>query len=329
MREIRFIKENVEKWEKVENSMKEKSHLSADELGDLYIDLIDDLSYSKTFYPKSRTNDYLNGLTTRVHNQIYKNKKERGRRLKRFFKYEVPLACWENRKNMLLSLIVFSISFVIGSFSQYSDNDFVRKILGDAYVDQTIENIENDNPMGVYQSDYESFMFVGIAQNNIKVAFIAFVGGITANVYTLFLLFFNGIMLGSFQTFFIQQSLGWQSFSTVFIHGALEISAIILAGGAGLSIGNALLFPGTYTRRAALLKAGKSALKVIVGLVPIFLVAAFLESFVTRHYQQMDDIIRAAVVFISFAYIVWYFFVYPSHLVKTGIATQVEREEEA
>ena len=82
-------------------------------------------------------------------------------------------------------------------------------------------------------------------------------------------------MLGSFQYFFFSKGLGFQSVLVIWIHGTLEISAIVLAGAAGLILGNSFLFPKTYTRMASIQKGAKDGLKIVIGLIPIFIVAAF------------------------------------------------------
>src|SRR5690606_15344093 len=97
-----------------------------------------------------------------------------------------------------------------------------------------------------------------------------------------YFLFYNGVMLGSFQYFFHQRGLLMESALTIWIHGTLEITAIVIAGGAGIVMGNSILFPGTYSRTESLMRGARRGVKIVLGMIPIFLVAAFLESFVTR-----------------------------------------------
>ena len=121
-------------------------------------------------------------------------------------------------------------------------------------------------------------------------------------------------MVGAFVTMFAQKGLTQVALLSIFLHGALELSAIIIAGGAGITIGNSILFPGTYTRSQSLTMAGKRALKIAVGLVPIFITAAIFESFVTRHYQEMPVGLSLAVIILSFTFIIWYFIILPLQL---------------
>jgi len=99
----------------------------------------------------------------------------------------------------------------------------------------------------------------------------------------------------------------------VYIHGTLEISAIVVAGAAGFVMGNGLLFPGSYSRLTAFRQSAKKGLKIVVGLVPVFVGAALLEGFVTR-YTQMPIALSLSIIGASLAAVVGYFVVYPALL---------------
>ena len=157
-------------------------------------------------------------------------------------------------------------------------------------------------------------MFSMIALNNIMVSFLTFIGlfqggGVVLPAFSFgsaYHLFNNGVMVGSFQYFFFEQGVFWESVRTIWIHGTLEISAIIIAGGAGLAMGNSLLFPGTYPRLVSFRRGAIRGLKIVIGLVPIFITAALLEGFVTR-YTEMPVALSVLIIFGSLAFILWYF----------------------
>jgi len=153
-------------------------------------------------------------------------------------------------------------------------------------------------------------MFVTITLNNIKVSFIAFVLGIFTVFGTSLLLVHNGIMLGCFFTLFYQNNVIDKALKVVWIHGTLEISAIIIAGCAGYMLGSSYIFPGTHTRLHALKTAGKDGLKIIFSLIPVFVAAGFLESFVTR-YTEMHLALSLGIIGVSLAFIVFYFIFLP------------------
>lgn len=317
MREVRFLKLNSERWKQFEQELNAKSS-NPDELADLYIQLTDDLSYARTYYPESKTVNYLNGLTTSVHQKIYKNKREKGSRFGKFWKYELPLAAYIGRKQILYSFLIFVLSVLIGTLSQWKDPGFARVILGDGYVNMTMENIKNGDPMGVYKSGNEAYMFIAIAYNNIKVMTLTFTAGIFLSLFTSWLLFNNGIMLGVFQYFFAERGLFFTSALTIWIHGTLEISAIIISGGAGLMLGNSILFPGTFSRMDSLRRTAIHATKIMLGLLPIIVLAAFLESFVTRH-TEMPIFLSLFIILSSLVFIIFYFFIYPQMLIRKNI----------
>ncbi len=318
MRESAFVKANISKWEEFESLIAANAKKDPDQLADLFIQLTDDLSYAKTHYPKSDITIYLNNLSTKVHQYIYRNKKERKNRFVEFWRYELPLIFWEHRKEFRVSLLVFLGACVVGAFSAAYDNDFVRLILGDGYVNMTLSNIDNGVPLGVYGKMAQTDMFVLITINNIKVSFFAFALGIIASLGTAFALFQNGVMLGSFQYFFFSKGLLLTSVLTIWIHGTIEIISIIMAGGAGLIMGNSMLFPGTYSRMESLRRGALTGAKVVLGLVPMFILAGFLESYVTRLFD-MPNAIKATIILGSLAFMIYYIILYPRKLFKNGI----------
>ncbi len=317
MNESAFIKSQLEKWEKFEQTLQSPQGQNPDELAALYVQMTDDLAYARTYFPAGEITIYLNNLTQRIHSKIYKNKREKGSRFVRFWKYEVPEIAFRHRKQLLYSFLIFSLSMAIGAVSAANDENFVRLIMGDSYVNMTESNIENEDPMAVYKKMHQSDMFAYITVNNIRVFLMAFAAGILFSFGTGFLLFYNGVMLGSFQYFFHAKGLFLTSFLTIWIHGTLEISAIIIAGAAGLIMGNSFLFPKTHSRWVSLQKGAKDGVKLVIGLVPIFIVAGFLESFVTR-LTEMPTILKVSIIGISAFFILWYFVIYPMKIYKNG-----------
>ena len=311
MREALFLKQNAEKWKAYQEGV--KKHLSADELAKQFVELTDDLSYAKTFYPKSNTTQFLNGLAAQFHQKIYKNKKEKRGRIWWFWQFELPLLFKQYQRQFLYAFLFFTIFSLVGVLSAKYDDTFIRLILGDSYVNMTIDNIERGDPFGVYKHTNQLPMFFGIAINNIRVSFIAYILGITCSVGTIWMLISNGLMLGSFQYFFVTKGLGTKFILVVFVHGTLELWSIIIASAAGLIMGNSILFPGTYTRTQSLVRGGKDGLKIVMGLIPMFLTAAFFESFVTR-YSDMPIWLSISILLASVAFIIWYFIIYPNLL---------------
>ncbi|OMP32783.1 stage II sporulation protein M [Mangrovimonas sp. DI 80] len=320
MREAAFAKQNKNKWLQFENILSNKTTVNPNELSDLYIEITDHLSYAKTFYPNSNTERYLNQLASKAHLTIYTTKKESKNRLISFFKTEFPTQFYHHQRELLIAFLVFALFGSVGAYSAAHEGDFVRAIMGDGYVNMTLENIENNDPMAVYKKTGEVNMFLGITINNIKVALMAFVYGILFGVGSLFVMMQNGIMLGSFQYFFYEKGLLWESARTIWIHGTFEISVIIIAGCAGLVVGNGILFPGTYTRLESFKRGIVNGLKILLSTIPFFVVAGFLEGFVTRH-TEMPDWLAIFIIGSSLFCIVFYYILYPIQLHRKSTKT--------
>lgn len=313
MREGKFIDRHIARWK----TYLEDSN-DPDEQAGRFIHLVDDLSYAKTFYPESKTTSFINGLAARQFQFIYQHKKQDYSRLYTFWKYELPCLFGRYHRIYVFTLLFFIACVLLGALSNAVDPEFVRSILGDRYVDMTEENIARGDPFGVYKQGNSFGMFINIAANNIRVAMMVFAMGVFACIGTLYLLFENGIMLGCFQQLFFAKGLGWKSVLVIWIHGTFEISAIVIAGTAGMILGSGLLFPGTFTRLESLRRHARDAVKILVGLIPFFLCAAFLESFVTRH-TEMPSWLSILILVVSAMFIVWYFVIYPVVLSRSGI----------
>ncbi len=313
MREAAFVKQNKDKWTRFESVLRNNTIISPDELSALYIEVTDHLSYAQTFYPQSNTYKYLNNLSSLAHQKIYKNKRESRNRLLRFYTHDFPLFFVNYHKQLVLALVLFLVFAAIGAFSSSQDGDFVRLIMGDGYVNMTLANIEKGDPMAVYKEMNQTEMFLGITINNIRVALTAFTFGVFLSIGTLYILMNNAVMVGAFQYFFFQQGLGWESVRTIWIHGTIEISVIIIAACAGLVLGNSILFPGTYTRLESFMRGAKDGLKILISTIPFFIIAGFLEGFVTR-YTQMPDWLAIFIIGGSLLFILFYYVYFPIQL---------------
>ena len=247
MRETSFIQQNEKKWKALEQTL-EGEQQDPGKLYDLFIQVTDDLSHARTFYPNRSVRVYLNSLAQRLFFNIYKNKESKRSRFTAFWLDDLPRLMYDARKELLLSFLVFSVAVATGMLSSAAAPDFVQAMLGEDYVRMTQENIASGDPMAVYKERGEFNMFLGITLNNIMVSFYTFAMGLFYGIGTLGILLRNGIMLGAFQYFFIEHGLFRESFLAVWLHGAFELSSIVIAGAAGLTMGRGLAFPGTLSR---------------------------------------------------------------------------------
>ena len=311
MREVAFIKQNKEKWLEFEQAIFGKAKKNPDELASLYIHLVNDLSYAKTYYPKSKTVVYLNHLASLTYQKIYKTKREETNRLVYFFKTEVPLIVYQHRRYVLYSFLLCFIFTAVGVLSAANDQDFVRIILGDNYVNMTLENIEKGNPVAVYKSGSNWGSAIGITANNLYVGAKCYLFGIFAGLGTLMVMMFNFIMLGSFQYFFYEQGVFWESVRGIWIHGSMEIFAIVIEAAAGFIFGAGILFPKTYSRLASLKISFKNGLKIFISTIPFTFAAGMLEGFVTRYSPDMPRLLNIFIIVFTLALISFYYLVYP------------------
>ncbi len=315
MRETRFIRENEEQWKQFENMVENRDKSNPDLLAELFVKITDDLSFARTYFPGTATYLYLNQLASKVHQEIYQNKKEDTKRIFAFWTKELPGIMSTVQGKLLTAFIITAISAIIGYVSSANDSTFARLILGPVYVEMSENFMEQGDPMKVYKLHGEGFMFVRITLNNIMVSFYAFALGIIFSFGTGYVLFRNGVMLGAFHELFFRHDYHWAMLKTVWIHGTLEISAIVIAGAAGLTLGNSFLFPGTYSRLESLKRGALKGAKIVLGLVPIFIVAGFLEGYVTR-YSEMHILLSFAIIGLSLSFILAYFVFYPKQIVK-------------
>ncbi|HLW30630.1 MAG TPA: stage II sporulation protein M, partial [Aequorivita sp.] len=135
------------------------------------------------------------------------------------------------------------------------------------------------------------------------------------SVGTAYILFSNGIMLGAFFTFFYNRDLLFEASRNVWLHGTIEISVIVIAGCAGLVMGNSILFPKTFSRKVSFLKGAKDGLKIVISTIPFFIIAGFIEGFITRH-SNMPHWLAMTIIFGSLALIIFYYIIYPIILEK-------------
>jgi len=327
LRESVFIEQNEADWRSLEKLLKDPVR-DADKLLQLFEKVSGDLAYARTYYPNRSIKVYLNNLTQEVLNLIHKKKKKfELNDILDFYRHTLPYEIYKTRKAFYTSFFVFVLAVVIGVVSSANVPDFCNMILGDDYMEMTEDNINDGDPMAVYKKMDQGSMFMMITINNIRVSFLCFVLGLLGSVGTIIVLISNGIMLGAFQYYFYSKGLFLTSFLTIWIHGTIEISAIIIAGAAGIILGNGLLFPRSYNRHASLIISAKRALKIILAIIPLFIIAGFLESFVTR-LTELPMIVKILLIASSFLFILTIFVIYPVICARRGFVAENYEEIE-
>ncbi|WCM42650.1 stage II sporulation protein M [Flavobacterium sp. CBA20B-1] len=311
MREIAFIKQNKEKWLNIEQQLTIKNKISADNWSNMYVQLSNDLAFAQTYFPKSDLTAYLNNLASTVHQKVYTNYRYEKGVLNAFFFYDVPLIAYKYRKVMYFALILFLVFVTIGAVSAAVDERYVRLILGDAYVNQTLENISKGDAMAVYKSSSNWGSAFGITINNLYVGVRCYIYGIFLGLGTFYIMVQNAVMLGSFQYFFYEKGVFSESIRGIWLHGAMEIMAIVIEVAAGFMLGASLLFPGTYTRMQSLKIGFKNSFKLFISTMPFTIFAGLIEGYITRYAKEMPNVLNYLIIGSTLALITFYYFIYP------------------
>jgi uncharacterized membrane protein SpoIIM required for sporulation len=280
----KFIESRRPRWEKLENTLLslERGRLSASELialARLYREATADLARLQTFQGQEGLEDeletYLNHLVARAYSQIYRSSPPRMASLWRFLRSGFPVAFRETLPWTMLAVSVFALGLAYGFITAISDTSFVALIV----PPQLIQKVEEGTVW------FDSILAVKplasslIMTNNVSVSFLAFALGMTFGLGTLYLMVFNGLMVGSLAGLCYTHGLGVPFWSFVLPHGVIELTAIFIAGGAGFLLGGALLFPGDLPRKDALLNRARQAGRLIMGCVPLLVIAAIVEAF--------------------------------------------------
>lgn len=272
------------------------------ELGLLYRQTATDLSAVRGDAASQQQARYLNQLLGRAHNTIYSGQKSNVWSVLRFYVSDYPAIFRRLLPYTALATALFAMGALLGMALTLSHPDFMREFLGQTMVD-TIERREmwTHSIVGV-EPQASSF----IMTNNMTVSFMAFASGITAGLFTIYLMFYNGVMLGVIGAACWLSGMSDKLWSFVAPHGVLELPAIFIAGGAGLRLARGLMFPGDLSRRDSLAQAGSEASQLIVGTIPILIIAGLIEGFFSPSGAPMwMKFTAAAGLFTALVFYLW------------------------
>lgn len=247
------------------------------ELGLLYRQIAADLAVLREDRGSVNFARYLNQLLARAHNIIYSARKTSPSAILSFFAVTYPRVFRSHWHYVQIALLLFAVAAAVGAVLTYQDPDFKLSILGPAMV-QTIEKREmwTHSILGI-----KPLASSAIMTNNLSVGFTTFALGITAGLGTIYMILFNGLLIGVIGMACHLSGMSLELWSFVAPHGVLELPAIFIAGGAGLRIASGLLFPGYLPRRESLARAGTEAVQLLLGSIPILIIAGVIEAFVS------------------------------------------------
>lgn len=281
----RWIARREPNWKRLDALLKqvEKKGLKSlqaneiKELASLYRSVSADLARSRTHQVGNTLVQDLQILTSRAYNQIYQgSRRQEWQAVIDFYKWGFPATVQQTSGYIAAATALFLLGCAIAWWFTWQDPVFMSLIVPESLIEKVRDKHElwMGSIVGI-----EPLASSGITINNIKVSFAAIAGGITAGAFTVYILFFNGISIGAVATLVGQNNLAYPFWAFVFPHGALELPAIFFAGGAGLLIARAILFPGKYKRGDALKFYGSQASQLVFGIVPMLIIAGTIEGF--------------------------------------------------
>ncbi len=259
------------------NGLRSLTRGELQELGLLYRQAAADLSTLREDATGKSYARTLNLLLSRAHNTIYAGEKSSARGILHFYRYTYPQIFRSNLKLITVAFLLFAAGGVAGTLLTLTHPEYMRYFLG-PHMMETIERHKMWTDSVVTVSPAASS---GIMTNNIAVAFAMFAWGITAGALTVFSLVYNGILIGVIGVACWLNDMSLSLWSFVAPHGVLELPAIFIAGGSGLRLAQGLLFPGLLSRQDSLAKAGGEAVRLLVGVIPILIVAGLIEGFIS------------------------------------------------
>ncbi|MGA2097609.1 MAG: stage II sporulation protein M [Candidatus Acidiferrum sp.] len=279
---IRWLEKRKPYWARLEELVQKSgrgisalSHSELQELGLLYRQTASDLAAVREDASSKQLAVYLNQLLGRGHNLIYHGHKTKVSALVRFYGVTYPQVF---RETLPLTLLATAIFFVCGIASwavAAHDPGFAHRLLGP----QMMETIERREMWTHSIVTIKPLASSGIMTNNLTVAFTAFAFGITAGLGTIWMMLYNGLLIGVIGAATWKAGMALQLWSFVAPHGVLELPAIFIAGGAGLEVARGMLFPGFLPRRQSLALAGGRGVRLLLGTIPLLIVAGVIEAF--------------------------------------------------
>jgi uncharacterized membrane protein SpoIIM required for sporulation len=311
MDETRFADDSRAVWERLAADVgavraQGVRALGADELRVMHDDYrrtASDLAYAQTHYPGSAVTSYLNELVAAAHAELYGSSPRRFKPAIEFLTVGYPRLVRAHARPIMLAAAILLGAVALGYLLAYVDYPLARVFLPAELRDGVADRFESGGASRELASSLAPLMSAGITANNIQVALVAFAGGMTFGVLTAWALFNNGLVVGALAGVFAKASLSLPFWSLIVPHGALEIPAIILAGGAGLVLARALWRPGDVNRLDALRAASGPAIRLVLGTIPLFVVAGLIEGFVTpRAFPPLLKVGFGVLVFVLFVF---------------------------
>lgn len=246
-------------------------------LASLYRTVSADLARARTQQVGQLLTQQLQTLVSRGYAQVYQgSRRQEWQAITAFYRWGLPALVQQCSGAIALATGLLVGAGIVAWWLAWRDPSFLALVVPPTLIAQVRDRQElwTGSIVGI-----EPFASSQIMTNNLQVAFTAVAGGMTAGLLTTYILILNGVMIGAIAALVGQNNLAYPFWAFVFPHGSLELPAIFLAGGAGLLLAKAILFPGQYRRRDALKFYGQQAAQLMYGVVPLLVIAGVIEGF--------------------------------------------------
>jgi uncharacterized membrane protein SpoIIM required for sporulation len=286
-----FIKLHREEWKQLEHYItllsKGKQSISKKSLTEfdrLYQKAAQHLSYSQTYFPNEDVTYYINDLVGKSHNLLYRDQVTSGKQIRDFFSRKFVGLLLEQWKFILVAFALFMIGGLAGFLAVLADPLHLYAVI----PADVAQGVDPERLGEGHDSIDSSIMSAEIMTNNIQVAILSFASGITFGILTVYLMVYNGLLVGALAGAFWHSGMSYEFWAYIVPHGMIELTAIFIAGGAGLLMGYKLFAPGRYTRVYQLKEHGKRSVQLFLGTVPLFVIAGIIEGFITPSSMSLE-----------------------------------------
>ncbi|WP_409343158.1 stage II sporulation protein M [Paenibacillus sp. MBLB4367] len=286
-----FTRQHKPLWSELEQLLarfgKRKGRIAAedvDRLTALYKSASSHLAALRTYRPNDETTQYLNHLVSRAHHAMYQESNKSSAQLRHFFGRHLIGLVRERRLFIILALVLFAVGGLSGYIAVWQDPANAYAVLPAGMAD-SIDPAKTELPRGDIHSPVVS---TEIMTNNIRVAVLAFVSGITLGVGTVYLMLYNGLLIGALAAVFMHSGKSYVFWAYILPHGVIELTAIFIAGGAGFYMAYRMIVPTRYSRKYEFLQAAKQSAQLLIGTIPLFVIAGIIEGYITPSVLSLE-----------------------------------------
>ena len=316
MKQQPFEEKHRAMWQAFEQMLTQKRHNP--DMPEQYRQICHHLALARSRNYSATLCQKLNKLVMHGHQQLYSSSQLWHQSLAQFLLQDFPSALAENRKFVWVSMALFFLPLLLTAFACSVNDELVLSLYSPAQLSdfEAMYDPEGENQLGAREASDDLLMFGYYIKNNISIGFQTFASGIFAGIGSIFIILFNGLMIGAMAGHMLNIGYTETFFSFVIGHGSFELTAIALAGAAGMRLGFTLINPKGYRRLDAMNIAGKKAIVLVYGVFIMLLIAALLEAFWSSSRTLPSEIKYAVGTFlwlIVLAYLIIFSFARLSH----------------